>query len=199
MIGLATLLVGEEYAHFCADGIKTKKAYCKKQGHPFLLETNWLDPSRPISWSKVKFLELHLASFDWLFYSDADSLIMNDAIALEGLIDNNYDLIITTDFNGINAGQFLIRNSSWSRAFFSKAYAMTAFINHPWWEQRAFLEILKDPKELKHVKIVPQRTFNAYFDNYQQGDFLIHFPSFNGLELFYVMQHFAELLRELQN
>ncbi len=78
-IALITLSVGDNYSKSVAFGIASKEEYCSLHGYDFILCTEYLDPSRPIAWSKIKLLEkvLNTNKYKWVFWSDADSIIMN--------------------------------------------------------------------------------------------------------------------------
>jgi hypothetical protein len=78
-------------------GLPNKQRYCDLHGYTHLPLTSGFDASRPPAWSKIKFLREHLPRFDWLFWSDIDSLITNYSIRLQDLADDNYDLIITME------------------------------------------------------------------------------------------------------
>lgn len=94
-IAVVTLAVGEAYQDAVQLGIENKKAYCEKHGYDFFCGTEILDPERPIPWSKILFIKeiLKNSSYRWIFWTDADSLIMNFDIPLESLIDDHYEPI----------------------------------------------------------------------------------------------------------
>ena len=157
-----------------------KKAYAKKHGYDLYLHHELLDFSRPPAWSKIPAIEQHLNDHEWIYWSDADSLIMNDTIKLESLIDNNYDLVITKEMAGwqsINTGSFLIRNCDWSRKLLRDIYNQPEFIHNVTWEQAAFMNLLKiNPSLNARIKILHQKVMNSGpIGIYRPGDFVIHF------------------------
>lgn len=191
-IAVATMAIGETYEQIVAPGIENKKHYCDKHGYDFFVLSESMDTSRPIPWSKIKLLQEILSNkeYKWVFWTDADAVVTNFAYPLEDIIDENYDLIITTDLNGINSGHMLLKNSEWSAQFLETVYSHTECINHPWWEQMAIiLEIQNNPETQKRTKIFPQRVMNSYVPevmfwcndplrtHYQRGDFIVHFAS----------------------
>lgn len=167
-----------------------KYAYAKKHGYDLFLYHELFDLSRPPAWSKIPAIAKHLDDYEWIYWSDADSLIMNNTIKLESLIDNNFDLIITAQAsNGVlNTGSFLIRNGNWSRKLLRKIYEQTDFINTTGgWEQSALAYVLSHHKKYyDHIKVLPQRTMNSHIapgkGQYQPGDFVIHFYGPRGKE-----------------
>jgi galactosyl transferase GMA12/MNN10 family len=192
-VALLTMTIGDKYQNIVAPGTASKHRYCKSNKYDLIIGRESLDDSRPIPWTKILLIENYLKNYDWIFWSDADSIVMNPKIKLKHIIDNDYDLILTRDLNDLNTGQFLIKNCKWSRDFLKRVYARTEFINHIWWEQAAIIDELKNnPSDMKHVKIVPQRVMNSYCrevtnddhsSTYQEGDFIIHFAGIRGEKL----------------
>lgn len=176
-------LFNAQYKHIGQYSDFNKTSYAKRHKYDLILYHDLLDLKRPAPWNKIPAIQNHLNDYEWIMWSDADSLIMNQDINIESLIDNNYDLIITREANDkhINTGQFLIKNSSWSRQLLHDIYAQTQFINASgWWEQAALAHLLTTNKSLyKKIKILPQRTMNSHpvekGGEYIDGDFIIHF------------------------
>ncbi len=187
-IGVVTLAVGEEFKETVQLGIDNKRAYCKKYGYEFICGEKSLDSSRPIPWSKLLLLlsVMENSSHEWLFWTDADSIVTNFAIPLEDFIDPDYDFILTQDMNGLNTGQFFIRNCDRVRDFFKRAYAHEECIHHIYWEQQGVIAELELDSDFRaRTKVVPQRLFNSYAPEnhgvisnvtFQPGDFIVHFP-----------------------
>jgi hypothetical protein len=198
-IVVVTMTIGERYKGVVAAGIENKMSYCKMHGYDFINCGESLDNSRPVPWTKVLLIldVMKNKQYKWIFWTDADSLIMNKNKKLEEFIDDGYELIITKDLNAINSGQFFIKNSEWSNEFLHKVYSHEEFINHHWWEQMGVITELQDANNLMHVKIMPQRTFNSYqgFNNlevdYHPGDFIIHFPGTGAEKLSKLMYYYG--------
>lgn len=205
-IAVVTIAAGNEYQQVVSPAIENKKKYCELHGYDFLLCNEVLDPSRPPSWSKVLLLGelLENSSYKWLFWTDADSLIMNYSIRLEDLIDDRYDMIITRDFASICAGEFFLKKSEWSKQFLKDIYTHTECINHGWWEQCAMIEELKiKPYLYDHILILPQRIMNSFSKEvfghhvgekeiYQRGDFIFHFAAARGALLDGLMKKYSQ-------
>ena len=182
-VAVVSMAVGDVYKAAVADGITNRQAYCDQHGYDFIFTDQLLDPSRPIAWSKVQLIlqVMDDPQYEWIFWSDADSLITNMAIPVANMIDDDYDMIISWDdaWSTVSTGQFLIRNCEWSRQLLLNAYARTELINHGFWEQEAINRELRDKPELwNHVKLIPHRLINSfpYFRGiWKRGDFLVHF------------------------
>ena len=126
--------------------------------------------------------------YDYLFYIDMDTIIMNADIKLESFIDaseRKFDVVVTEDMNGMNTGVFLMRNSAWTLWFLQTAWEQTQLVPKltddgkalPFrWEQRAFhyltrsaewtkadLPVYSNYTEVrKHFYMLPQCAFNSY-------------------------------------
>jgi galactosyl transferase GMA12/MNN10 family len=160
---------------------RSKQEYAIVHSYDLLLHYQVLDKDRPASWSKILALQQHLDDYDWLFWSDPDSLILNSDIQLESLIDPTVDLIIAqgTYSKTKRIGNFLIRNSPWSKKFLERLCAQQEFAHHPGGEQSALVYLLTIDKSLaSHIKIVPQCRLGSHpYDldgQYKKGDFMLH-------------------------
>lgn len=114
--------------------VEMRKRYCARHNYTLLNVNKLVDRSRPIAWSKLVALE-HLfktEDFDYLFYLDMDTVIMNPDVALESFIDvsaRQFDVIITEDMNGLNTGAFIMRNTPWTLWFLRTAWEQTQLID----------------------------------------------------------------------
>jgi galactosyl transferase GMA12/MNN10 family len=174
-----------------------KECYCRRHGYTFRCRTDQFDASRPPAWSKVLFLLEELAASDWVFWSDADSLVMNSAVPVTWFLDDAYDLIISADcFNGLNTGNFFVKNSAWSRSFLETVYRQEQFIHHPFWENAAVIDLYRRSAEMqRRVLVLPNKLFNAYLTDrtYAPGDFVLHFAGLTDREVF--IKNYAALAR----
>lgn len=178
-------LYDENYRPIGKYSDRNKKQYSVKHGYDFIVYHKVLDKTRPPAWSKILALLNHLKDYDWLYWSDADSLIMNMAIKLESLIDNNFNMIISreVDCRNLNTGSFLIKNCIWSEKLLQRVYKQSNFINHRWWEQAALQFVFEqDPSLLAKVKVLHQRALNSHLlfgqapeGFFKDGDFVLHF------------------------
>jgi hypothetical protein len=182
---LVLSLADKEFSGIAEISSPNKQRYAAKHGYEFICADHLIDASRSASWNKVLWIvrSMRVQMPDWIFWTDADSLVMNGEIRLEDIIgDGEHDLIITKDENGLNAGQFLIKNSRWSQEFLSDVWDQEQFISHHWWEQEAIKHVLSEmteEEELKHVRCVPRNAMNCYHNPYRSdwtdGDFIVHF------------------------
>jgi hypothetical protein len=168
--------------------LHNREKYCAQHGCSIINANHLLDHSRPAAWSKLKAVDHYLHQYDYIFYIDMDVVIMDFDIPLTAFIDlaPNHDFIMTEDWNGINSGNWIVRNSPFSHWFLQTAWNQTQLIPkksadgiaHPFeYEQRAFHFLLNteiwrkrrlptyrgDSKELlSHFYLLPQCAMNSY-------------------------------------
>jgi hypothetical protein len=201
-IGIITFIVGNDYKKGMEIGIQSKIEYANKHGYDFHYggEDVW-DRSRPIPWSKVKYIEKFLDKskydYDYLFVSDADVLITNLDIKLESLVEKmeGKDLMWTYDAcEHLNSGNIFLRTDNnesikWLKEFFTNVWNCEEYIHHIWWENAGMIKIFQTNElQRNHIKTCEEYwLFNSYlFDKdgksvessrrlWEEGDFLIHY------------------------
>src|ERR1043165_7361806 len=147
-----------------------KSDYCAIHGYDFICPTQRIsDGSRPASWDKILLLQKHLPEYDYLFWTDADSIIMDFSIRLERFIDAYSELIISKDHNAVNAGNFFIRNTPRVHEFLKDVYAQTDLVNHCWWDNAAIIRLLDQNPPPLTVNYIPQVAINSYPHLYVPG------------------------------
>lgn len=191
-IAVVTLAAGEKYLEAVSLGIENKRQYCQKHGYDFFCGEVSLDPSRVPAWSKILLIQNVLESneYEWIFWTDADSLIMDFGSPLENFIDPNYDFIINRELTWVCSGEFFLKNCAWSRDFLKKVYTHEECSGHPW-EQTAIIIELGNPEIQTHTKIFQSKEINAFNPEdygcadpslcYEPGDFVIHFGAVRDL------------------
>lgn len=170
--------------------LQNKQAYCNRHGYTLINGNELVDKGRPVAWSKLLVIEKHMEmnQFDYLFYIDMDAIIMNQEFNLQRLIAAapEADIIMSADWNGLNTGVWLARNSKWTLWFLKTAWDQSHLlskksktgISHPFeYEQRAFHHLThsevwekrKLPKYegdiadiRSHFHVLPQCSMNSY-------------------------------------
>lgn len=164
----------EKYARITAEN---KRRYCAKHGYGFVCFDHTLDATLHPSWSKLQALASSFQDNDWLFWSDADALIVNFDQRLEDFIDNRYHLIVSTDWHGLNFGNFLIQNHPWSKSLLEQTRSGRQKIDF-FWEQSSIIRLVAANVQLRaRVKL----TGSAFNSNYYmpRWDFLLHLCGLN--------------------
>lgn len=178
--------------------IKNREDYAARHNYVVVTANDMLDKSRPAAWSKLRAVDHYLHNFDYIAYIDMDVVIMNSALPLSVFIDlqPNADFIMTEDWNGINTGVWITKNTPFARWFLQTAWNQTQLIpkkspegiSYPFeYEQRAFHFLLNtdiwrkrhlphyrgDIDELRrHFFLLPQCAMNSYimYPFYWNGD-----------------------------
>lgn len=185
---LVLTLADDNFAQVREVSEPNKRAYAEKHGYPFIHETELLDPSRNASWNKIPYVLKYLPDFDWVFWTDADSLVMNPDVRLEDVIgDTDKDFLAMAKNNNPNCGEFLIRNCPWSEDFFRRVYA-EPFVKYDAWEETAVTRLInRNADDRSHVQWIPHQLLNSFVDphhpnNYKEGDFIAHFAGMSQAE-----------------
>lgn len=159
------------------------RTYAEANGYDFRVVRSGFDSGRPPSWEKIRFILEGLRSYRWVFWCDADALVMNHTIRLESFLDGRHDFIFgqhEIPFRHVNCGVFFARDSIFGRAFLRGIWRQTAYISHGWWEQGAIVRALSVQK-YRRVRLVSGKCFNALPAiegdpiPFEDGDFVLHF------------------------
>lgn len=160
------------YAHL------SKAMYAAKHDYDACLYNEYLDKTRLGYWYKVIAVQKNIEQYDWVFYLDSDAIIMNHNIRLEDLIDDHYDMVATHDGGPVPilSGQFLIKNSAWSRQFLKDWYNVGDTHIQPGFDGGALIKLFTENEEIRqHIKIIPVDKMGSYMWSYKEGDFIIQF------------------------
>lgn len=133
------------------------------------------------------FKELFSLGYELIAYKDDDSLFTNLKVPYDYFIDNENDLFITKDVGGINGGSMIFKNTEEGRWINDVILSQPQY--HPN-EQNAIEYLMGNPEFNQFVKVLPQKTINAYrydlypeFENrndlesWKEGDFILHLPA----------------------
>lgn len=111
--------------------IDNKRAYARHWNYslvaPGVDEVRALAGGFPAAWAKLEVAKKALESHAYVFVVDGDAVIMRPdvdlGLAIAEMEALGASLLISKDFNGLNSGVFLLRNSSWAFEFLSEAAA----------------------------------------------------------------------------
>ena len=150
-----------------------KQSYCQKHGYQLFDESNYLDQSRPPSWSKIVAARRLLTQeeCDWVFWIDADTVIMNSNKRIEDFLptNSNIDLLITEQKGSSwNAGAWLIRNTPWSLQYLDHWYNMKEYVKPKGMSVsgdndalKAFLSNMDETEFQQHIRVPSRCQFNS--------------------------------------
>lgn len=168
--------------------LESKIDYCKIHGYDFYLKDKDFSKDRVIGYERIKIFLENIDSYDWLWYLDADAMIMNQTIRLENIIDDNYNMIIAQNLNNkniieINDGSILLKRSEWSKKYLNYINSLEDYFFHPWSCMQAlidYINVTHIEEAKKNIKIVHPRYFNSHYhewtthSNFKIGDFVLH-------------------------
>lgn len=203
-IAVCTLSIGSEFREVTKYSLLTKIHYCAKYNMDLIMDNSLYDESRPAAWTKIRVMQTYLPKYDYLWWIDADTYIMNPDIPPAHFIINNrlyHDrhMLLSHDWKMINTGVWIVRNTRFSKEFLAAIYEQDHHINDGNWEQTAFIELYEDntDKAKERIHVIYHIDFNSYWFNYEWGHFLIHFCGCRKLPaLRTVMESYCPLQRE---
>eukprot|EP01138_Halocafeteria_seosinensis_P006899 gb/GECG01007057.1/.p1 GENE.gb/GECG01007057.1/~~gb/GECG01007057.1/.p1 ORF type:complete len:394 (+),score=37.37 gb/GECG01007057.1/:1-1182(+) len=190
-------------------GQRNLECYADTHGYTLADGNQFIDATKPLAWTKIIAAQHLLPQFKWIFYIDADALIVEPSRKLERLLDKRYDLIITADQEGVNSGAFFLQNTAWSREFLQRLMKqdhLISAVSAPFlYEQRAFHYLLQVDRSVRqHMKILPSCFFNSRLevpfwhpDLYIPGHFVIHMAGKHKREKAALMLPFREKALQL--
>jgi hypothetical protein len=129
--------------------------------------------------------------FDIIWSLDCDTLITNHTIRIDDFIEDKFDFYICEDYNGINAGSFIVKNTIEGNWFMNWLMPMKGDVGI-YCEQDAikhYMRLLPEERDVE-IKVLPHPSINSYlYQNYleippqtheegqwQPNDFLLHLP-----------------------
>lgn len=145
MAAIVTLALGQ-HATYVPLIEPSLRAYGRRFNYDVIIHTDSADESRPPAWSKVKMLLDALATHNEVVWIDSDALLVDLTRDLRKDISRKTDFAWTIhQFNGEdqpNSGVVFVRNTPRAIALLTAAYEQEDLIDHPWWEQAAFIRLL---------------------------------------------------------
>lgn len=157
--------------------------------HHLVMEKIPDDFPRKASWYKLDAIRKHLADHDYVFWVDADSMVIGD-LDLRAFIENA-PLNIAVDCNGVNHGVAAWKNCP--EAFcaldlMDKMYPI--YKDGKWFEQHALHDII--PILDHHVW--EKAVMNAYPEDCVEDTQILHLPGMRNAERLPLMQAEARRL-----
>jgi len=90
-IAMVTTVVDNVYHHLMSKCLESKKKYCDKHGYDFIVGGDeQLERGDGPLWVKYRLIQRYLPKYDYIFYSDADVLIMDYEVVLDDIINEHF-------------------------------------------------------------------------------------------------------------
>ena len=130
------------------------KCYAEKHGYDFCVVNSkrWEVEARgrPLAWAKIPLIFSKLQEYDSVFWLDCDCIIIDDSVDISEQIPENKLLSLAFDDNGLNSGCFFIKKHEQTLRLLNTVWGCTYCINHPWWEQKALMDIVELKADLSY-------------------------------------------------
>ncbi|KAK4539481.1 hypothetical protein LTR36_010917 [Oleoguttula mirabilis] len=196
-IGKCTILFNGN--SFWERAIRTHEQHDKIHGYRLhvlrqsLLDDVWSKPAYILSLLLRELGKPESDRLEWLFWVDADTIILNPYIPIETFLPppgsefDDVHLMYSNDWNGLNNGVFPVRVNQWSVQLFSAIVAFRYYRPEDplvFRDQSAMNTLMQEPKFARNIVNAPQRWFNAYQGEHNEtlqpyqirrGDLLVHF------------------------
>lgn len=180
------------------------RQYCERQGYGFIahLDHNADEDPRPFGFRKTEQVLQCLRSLqygrDLILVLDIDLLVTNQTVRVESFLEDESDLFVTHDINGLNSGVYIIRSTIGMEKFLEDVigrWGNPGVLG----EQDAMRDSLRLESFASLRKIVPHPAFNSFlYEEYgidrahedgqwSKGDFILHLPGMSNekrIELF---------------
>lgn len=192
-----------DYCDTVSFGTRSKELYAKKQGYDLIIarepirEAFGILEERPLeaAWTKVALISQFLEEYDWVFWSDADSAILDLNRRLEEFLDPDYD-IIACDIRPddleigpmkkeqeLNTGEVFYKNSERTKSLLFETWLCHSTVTPGAFEQQWINQTLHRNGWEESVKVYPQKAFNTPPELFTEGDFIMHLYGYHGKEL----------------
>lgn len=205
-IGKCTILFNVGSSTYWERAIRTHEEHDRLNGYRLhvlreqILDTVWSKPAYILSLLLRELSKPEGERLDWIFWFDADTIILNPKVPIETFLPPNnrelqdINLLYSKDWNGLNNGVFPVRVNQWAVNFFS---AIVSFRHYkpdaplPMRDQTAMDVVMNEPAFINGIQEVPQRWFNAYQGEHNEtlapfqirrGDMLVHFAGVGNRE-----------------
>ncbi|KAG6029329.1 hypothetical protein E4U41_000392 [Claviceps citrina] len=212
-IGKLFVMYGNSQRHY-ERGMQSHKRHNRQHGYPMFIQRVQLMDG---FWNKPAFVQYMVLRelrkpeserLQWLFWFDADTIVLNYNVPLEILLPPQGDkelerinVLVAEDWNGLNCGVYGIRVTRSAVELLADIMAYPDFepdTELPFAEQSAMSLLLQRRKFINHFAKIPQRWFNSYPHTpgtpetswVQPGDFLLHFAGVGNRDFY--MNHWAD-------
>lgn len=168
--------------------IPVLRSYCQKHDYDLIVHRGGFgNRDRQFGFQKTELVATLLPRTDVMFIVDVDTLITNPDTKLEEFLVNDRGLFIAKDVNGLNAGSYLVRNTSLSQVFLRSVLGLEG-VPKMLGEQDAMRWIFDSGSFSNLVHYLPHPSINSYLyqeygivktheeGQWERGDFLLHLP-----------------------
>lgn len=128
-------------AQTLAVAMPTFRDYAQRHGYDLLTDVGD-SRGRPLPWGKIPLLQDLLRRYDFVFWVDADAIIVDGSIDIECVVPadayQGFALVEQSPCTGVWA----LRAGERTQSFLAEVWAQADLIDHHWWEQAAVTRLL---------------------------------------------------------
>lgn len=177
---LVTFAVGE-HEQLLELSLPRFQEYATRHGYDLLIPTSVAPCDRPPSWWKVPMLRQALSEYGEVLWLDADIAITDRGLEqdiAETFPRDCWQALVahhTPDGEVPNLGVWFVRRPMLHQL--DQMWSATRYVNHPWWEQAAMLDLLgyqHDPRPCRHTRPTQLHERTAFlpleWNSHEQND-----------------------------
>jgi len=207
---VCTLCINDWYYDVVRYAIKNLSKYCEIHNYDLIIdygkdENTVYDGKREPAWYKLLLIKKLMLEkdFDYLFWYDIDSQIINHDIKLEYFIekhftDPNIDLILPQDRTTFNTGTMFMRKSDFIIELMTRTWDNPNNFDRSFWDQTSMEELYKRDESIQSkIQILPFGSVKdelvVDWSNFDpEKTFIIHCArcSHNKLDFYFMMDLF---------
>lgn len=136
-----------------------RERYAELHGYELVEETPSAGADRPGGWPKIPLLQSALERFETVVWVDADAVICDVATDIADDAVGGFLLhLVSHRYAGQcfpNLGVMVLRQHQWTADFLAAVWDKKEYLDHPWWENAAALDLLGYRVEEPVVKVRP--------------------------------------------
>ena len=181
-------MYSKEYAEIAALTLPNMAEYADRHGYNW--EVMYLENGEKWPYKKHEMIAaLFNYGFDVIWYRDIDAIITNINTPITSFIDDAHSLFLTKDFNEINGGSLVIKNTMRGKLLNGEIlYHKDNFEN----EQNCINHLMGYPYFSEDTKLLPHPSINSYdyslykecsshvgkpeLGDWEEGHLLLHVP-----------------------
>ncbi len=122
------------------------RAYAARHGYDVVVARESRCPERPVSWSKVRLIQELMARYELVVWVDVDTVVLDPSRDIADELVPEADIYLAAHhYLGQeipNAGVLMVRATPAANAFLDLVWEQEQYIEHPWWENAAILDLL---------------------------------------------------------
>lgn len=146
---ICSLATGPSHMTMLKIGAQTASCYALKYGmDAFMLPMPELRlaPDRPPAWDKLVMIYHALHLYPTVMWIDADAIICDPGRDIREVIDSRCPMYLVAhkkESQSVpNTGVWVLRKDKRTFEMLEAIWNHTAFLNHPWWEQGALIDLI---------------------------------------------------------